>query len=135
MSDGSPIDRRTFLRRTLASSAVAGSSYTATDSAAARENPRLRWYFETGGGLANSNPAVVNRTVYVGSTDQNVYALDATEGTERWRFRTGYWVGGGPAVADGAVYACSADQNVYALDAADGTKRRRFQTDNAISLL
>ena len=40
---------------------------------------------EVVGGSANeSSPAVVDGTVYVGSQDNKVYALSASDGTEQW---------------------------------------------------
>jgi outer membrane protein assembly factor BamB len=73
---------------------------------------------------------VVDGIVYIGSNDKNLYALNAADGTERWRFTTGK--GGGvwssPAVVDGVIYVGSYDRNLYALNAADGTERWRFAT-------
>jgi len=40
-------------------------------------------------------------TVYVGSFDGNVYALDAETGEEQWRFETGEGVRSSPTVVDG----------------------------------
>lgn len=91
------------------------------------------WHFDAGSGVTSS-PAVVGSdgagdssesdgaTVYFGSYDGNVYALDATEGTEQWSFQTGNYVDSSPAVIDGVVYVGSEDGNVYALDAAEGTE-------------
>ena len=55
-------------------------------------------------------------TVYVGSDDHKVYALDAATGHLRWTYTTGGAVSG-PAVAGGTVYVGSGDHKVYALDA------------------
>ena len=57
-------------------------------------------------------------TVYVGSVDGKVYALDAATGHVRWAYASGGSVLSGPVVADGMVYFGSDDQNVYALEAA-----------------
>ncbi|WP_425604810.1 PQQ-binding-like beta-propeller repeat protein [Halobellus marinus] len=40
------------------------------------------WRFETDGSV-DSSPVVVDGTVYVGSMDNHVYALDAASGTEQ----------------------------------------------------
>ena len=75
-----------------------------------------------------SSPAIANNSVYFGSGDGNVYALDATSGTLRWRFHTGNVVHASPAVADGIVYVGSWDSYFYAIDAKSGRERWRFKT-------
>jgi WD-40 repeat-containing protein len=57
---------------------------------------------------------VVDVTVYIGSQDSYVYALDAETGREHWS-QTTDWVRSSPAVANGAVYVGSRDHHVYAL--------------------
>ena len=73
-----------------------------------------------------SSPVVVNDTVYFGSGDGNVYALDAASGTMRWKFATGDVVHASPAFAHGIVYVGSWDSWFYAIDAATGKERWRF---------
>jgi len=77
-----------------------------------------------------SSPAVVGRTLYVGSGDHNVYALDAATGTKKWQFATGDVAHASPAVADGAVYIGSWDRFMYKLDARSGALRWKFATDD-----
>jgi serine/threonine-protein kinase len=62
-----------------------------------------------------SSPAVAGGVVYVGSTDNYVYALDASTGDLRWRYQTGHRVESSPTVAGGVVYVGSTDNYVYAL--------------------
>jgi len=73
-----------------------------------------------------SSPVVVNGTVYFGSGDGNLYALDANSGEQRWKFATGDVVHASPAYADGVVYVGSWDSYFYAIDAASGKERWRF---------
>jgi outer membrane protein assembly factor BamB len=77
-----------------------------------------------------SSPAVAGGVVYIGSGDQNVYALDAVTGAVRWRFAAGDVIHASPAVANGTVYIGSWDRNLYALDAAAGRERWRYTTGN-----
>ena len=72
---------------------------------------------------ASVDVVISNGVVYIGSGDQNVYALDATTGTLRWSFATGDVVHASPAVANGLVYIGSWDRNIYALDATTGRER------------
>jgi outer membrane protein assembly factor BamB len=74
-----------------------------------------------------SSPVVVGASVYFGSGDGHVYALDTGTGALRWKFRTDNVVHASPAVADGLVYVGSWDGRLYALDAATGAERWRFQ--------
>jgi len=74
-----------------------------------------QWRFETDGRVVSS-PTVGDGTVYVGSHDNNLYALDTTDGTEQWRFKIRDGFTSSPAVADGTVYAGSRN-GLYALDA------------------
>ena len=70
-------------------------------------------------------------TVYVGSGDSKVYALDAATGRPRWTYTTGGPVFAGPAVAGGTVYVGSyEDRKVYALDAATGRPRWTYTTES-----
>ena len=77
-----------------------------------------------------SSPTLVSGTLYIGSGDQHVYALDAATGALRWSFATGDVVHASPAVANGLVYIGSWDRNLYAIDAATGRERWRYTTGN-----
>lgn len=87
----------------------------------------LVWEFPTDGPVL-SRPAiddagtvddVSDDTIYFGSDDTFVYAVDAN-GVERWRFKTEGEVRSSPAIgADGTVYIGADDGKVYALDPAE----------------
>jgi hypothetical protein len=51
----------------------------------------VKWKFHTSGQVISS-PAVINGIVYFGSTDGNLYAVDAASGTLKWKFATQSWV-------------------------------------------
>src|SRR5258707_5211538 len=85
----------------------------------------VKWKFHTNG-LVISSPAVANGTVYVGSTDGNLYAVDLRSGTQRWKFATKVRVTSSPAVDGGMVYFGSYDGNFYAVDEAGGQLRWKF---------
>jgi outer membrane protein assembly factor BamB len=78
-----------------------------------------------------SSPAVVNGVVYVGSFDNNVYALNAKTGAKLWTYATSNYVQSSPAVANGVVYVGSWDNNVYALNAKTGAKLWSYATSLA----
>jgi len=93
-----------------------------------RSTGEERWSFQTRGDVISS-PAAVGvtsvtggpvgseggGTVYVGSSDGHLYALDASTGEERWSFETDGEVISSPAVVDGTVYVGSNDGHLYAL--------------------
>jgi outer membrane protein assembly factor BamB len=64
----------------------------------------LEWSFETDDSL-RSAPIAVGETIYVGSTDENLYAIDQS-GTEQWRFQT-EGKAGSPVYADGTLFVGS----------------------------
>lgn len=75
-----------------------------------------------------SSPTVANGTVYFGSGDTNVYALDAGTGNLKWKFKTGDVVHASPALADGTIFVGSWDSYFYGLDAATGREKWKFKT-------
>jgi eukaryotic-like serine/threonine-protein kinase len=75
-----------------------------------------------------SSPAVWNGEVFFGSGDGNVYALNATSGSLKWKFKTGDVVHASPAIADGKLFVGSWDSYFYALDAATGKEKWKFKT-------
>ena len=56
----------------------------------------LRWSF-TAGGSYITDPAVAGGTIYIGSDNGQVYALDAATGKARWTYSTGSPRGSAPA--------------------------------------
>jgi outer membrane protein assembly factor BamB len=80
------------------------------------ESGTLRWSFGTGLGVGSSPAIGADGTVYVGSYDDNIYALDRETGAKKWSFATGLGVESSPAIgADGTIYVGSDDKNVYAI--------------------
>jgi outer membrane protein assembly factor BamB len=69
-----------------------------------------------------SSPCVNNETIYIGSGDGRLYAVDILNGTLKWRVKTGNIIRSSPCVYDGAVYVGSFDGFIYAFNANDGSK-------------
>src|SRR5580692_5681627 len=91
----------------------------------------LKWSYATGSRV-QSSPAAANGVVYVGSNDNNLYALDATTGALLWRYAAFYYVQPSPAVANGVVYVGSQDANVYALNASTGARLWSYATGSVV---
>lgn len=87
----------------------------------------VKWKFHTGGRVISS-PAVAKGVAYVGSTDGNLYAVDAGSGALKWKFETKSWEVSSPAVVSGVVYFLSYGSQLYALDAASGQVKWKFAT-------
>ena len=87
----------------------------------------VKWKFRSGAAVL-STPALSGGSLYFGSNDGNLYALDAAKGTVRWKFKTHGRITSSPAVADGRVYFGSYDGTFYAIDTEHGTPVWKFAT-------
>jgi len=123
--------RRNTLK--IAAGTVIGSTLT-TLPVTAQSADRELWSFKAGEfPRFRSAPTVVDGTVFVGGQDENLYAVDAETGTQKWAFETDdeIWISS-PAVADGTVFIGSIDSSVYAVDAETGTEQWSFETGDRI---
>ena len=86
----------------------------------------LKWRYLTGDGVYSSPAIAADGTIYVGSSDYHIYAVNP-DGTLKWKYLTGSVVISSPAIgADGTVYVGSADSYLYALHP-DGTLKWRYK--------
>lgn len=103
------------------------------------QNLSLKWAFAfPGANRARSQPTVAGDTVFVGSHDGQVYALDKESGCIRWAFqasaeiRTGIvldpWRADDPDAAPRAYFGDILG-NIYAIDSRDGTQVWRKRPD------
>ena len=95
------------------------------------------WEFETGESEygVSSSPAIgSDGTVYVGSNDNKLYALNGKSGVKLWEFKTGSSVSSSPAIgSDGTVYVGSRDTKLYAINGKSGVKLWEFETGDAVA--
>ena len=87
----------------------------------------MQWRVMTDGDVISS-PVVLGLTVYVGSGDGKLYALDRSTGTTRWTHDAGNAIASSPAVGGGLVYFATRDGQVAAVDAKSGVMRWRIAT-------
>jgi WD40 repeat protein len=74
------------------------------------------WDFETGDEVWSSPAIGSDGTVYVGSVDKKLYAINGKSGVKLWEFETGDVVRSSPAIGpDGTVYVGSNDNKLYAI--------------------
>ncbi|MFJ9132250.1 PQQ-binding-like beta-propeller repeat protein [Streptomyces sp. NPDC102256] len=106
----------------------AGTRVLAVDVASGR----VRWHFEAPAVFLSPptfapGPAVTGGGVYLADYLGTVYALDATDGRDRWRIATESRASVEPVlVASGHVHVGSG-KGLYTLDAVTGTPKWRFQ--------
>ncbi|MFE6285776.1 PQQ-binding-like beta-propeller repeat protein [Streptomyces sp. NPDC057877] len=97
----------------------------------------VRWHFEAPAVFLSpptfvSGPAVTGGGVYLADYLGTVYALDATDGRDRWRIATESRAATDPVlVAAGHVHVGSGT-GLYTLDAVTGTPKWRFQAGGDI---
>lgn len=85
----------------------------------------IQWKYKTGGSIVSS-PVISGNTVFFGSDDSVLYAVDAEKGTLRWKFRTGGRVSSSAAVDHGKVYFVSFDGCLYCLEEKTGRELWKF---------
>ena len=93
-----------------------------------RQFHRVKWKFPTGNRIVSS-PVIDNKTIYFGSDDGNIYAVDAQSGRQLWKYTTKGPVSSTPAIANGILYAMSYDGKLYAINAATGATKWKFATE------
>jgi hypothetical protein len=98
----------------------------------------LLWEFETGYPVSSSPAIGSDGTVYVGSADNKLYAINGKSGVKLWEFKTGesiFGVTSSLAIgSDGTVYVGSWDKKLYAINGKSGVKLWEFKTgDNVTS--
>ena len=92
------------------------------------DNPgELKWKFKTED-LVYSSPTIGgDGTVYIGSHDWHLYALNPN-GELKWKFKAEGNVSSSPAIGnDGTIYFCSYDKYLYALNP-NGTLKWKYKT-------
>ena len=92
----------------------------------------LLWTYGTSGAVRSSPAIGSDGTIFIGSDDDTIYALEPGESPDtrvNWTYTTGGDVVSAPTVGgDGMVYVGSSDGNLYALDSSSGTKKWQFST-------
>jgi len=86
----------------------------------------LQWEFKGTEDRTVAPPVLADGTVYLPSSDNNVYAIDVESRAARWTFETENWVWASPLVIDDTVYIASMDHVLYAVDAQTGAEKWRF---------
>lgn len=84
-------------------------------------------------GAVHSSPAIVESSVYFGSYDHYLYALDAKTGQKKWKFKTDDVIISTPAISDNVLYFGSGDGDLYAINT-DGQEKWEFNTKDFLTI-
>jgi len=125
---GAPVRGRPFITNELI---IAGSEDG--EIVAIELSGQRKWGYRARRNVTSS-PYVdpVEDICYVGSSDNYMYALDASSGYSSWRFRTTGPIISSPITAEGLLYFGSADGNLYALNAQTSREKWKFSTEKPI---
>lgn len=98
------------------------------NSQSVKEEPSILWKIKTEGPVISS-PVIIDDMVYIGSGDNNLYAINATSGITKWVYKTQGPIHSTPLVAKGKVLFLSYDGFFYALNLSDGKLIWKFKTE------
>ena len=94
-------------------------------------SPVLQWTYPTGAIFCSSPTLGADGTIYIGSWNGNLYAINPN-GTQKWAFPTEEYIWSSPTLGtDGTIYVGSNDENLYAVNP-DGTLQWAFPTGGPI---
>jgi eukaryotic-like serine/threonine-protein kinase len=93
--------------------------------------PRVYWKFHTSSQVLSS-PLPYNQVVYVGSNDQNLYAINMINGSMKWKFSTNGLIKSSPVAYGKTIFVGSYDKNIYGIDTATGTLKWNVNTNGNI---
>jgi outer membrane protein assembly factor BamB/tRNA A-37 threonylcarbamoyl transferase component Bud32 len=94
-------------------------------------SPPVLWSFKTEEEV-RSSPILAHNTIYVGSYDFNLYALDAGTGGFKWKFATDGGICCTPASIGDLIIVGSEDHQVYAINGQTGDKVWNYHTGNPV---
>src|SRR5512142_3292354 len=89
------------------------------ESAGPKTLAGVKWTFKTGAPIVAS-PVIADGTVYPGSIDGYLYALDQEIGREKWKFKSRMPIASTAAIAGGTLYFVSSTGALAALDVGTG---------------
>lgn len=88
--------------------------------------PAKKWEFATDDDVLSSPSIGSDGTIYLGSEDGKLYAINPANGSKKWGFATDGYVYSPTIGSDGTIYVGSADSKLYAVNPANGSKKWEF---------
>ncbi len=93
------------------------------------DTKRMTWLGRFLGAPARA-PAAATGTLFVGSNDGGLYALDAATGRVRWRFGTKGTMEHAPIHRDGVLYFTTSENRMYAVTATEGRWKWQYERES-----
>jgi eukaryotic-like serine/threonine-protein kinase len=89
------------------------------DFGQSQDASQLVWFFETEDEIRGT-PSISDGVAYVGSYDNNMYAVNATDGTFLWKYAADAGIVTRPVIHDGNVYFGSEDKRLHVISTRSG---------------
>ncbi len=107
---------------------------TGAVAAALPDKLDVRWQFTTKDTIDGA-PAVHKGVVYVGSEDENLYALDLAKGDQKWKYKAaaGGAIKASPSYHDGRIYVGDGTGLFHCVNATTGEKVWTYETGGEIA--
>jgi eukaryotic-like serine/threonine-protein kinase len=77
-------------------------------------------------------PTISQGILYIGSYDNNLYALDAADGKFQWKYPTDGGIVSRPVVVDGNIYVGSEDKRLHVISSRSGKVVWTYYTDGPV---
>ena len=98
----------------------------------------LKWKYKTNGQITSTPALAADRTLYVSSWDDRLYAFNSSTGAKKWAFDSGDSIVSSPAIADdgtiyfGTMWGLGDGGKIYAVNP-DGTEKWQYKTNYHIT--
>ena len=102
---------------------------TGVTPAALPDKLEVVWKYQTANAIEGT-PAIAGDTVYIGSTDEHLYALTLSDGTFKWKYNAKAAILVGCAVDGGFVYVGDQEGKFHCVDGKTGEAKWVFDTES-----
>ena len=96
-------------------------------------HPKIKWAFKTQGPVRASS-VISDGSIYFGSTDGFLYALNKEDGSLLWKLQAQGAITASPAVAGTSVFIVSRDHYLYSINKYSGKLNWKFKTGRSCLL-
>ena len=88
-------------------------------------NEKIKWNITLNDDIDTASPAIgSDGTIYIGTTGKKFYALNPSDGSEKWHVDLDNDIVSAPAIgSDGTIYVGTKNERFYALNPSDGSEK------------